>query len=215
MPDVALFSPDLDPSVDPSQILNNETSALRMLLDQSFGNNVVTVSAETVLPTTKSLEMSLGRIGAFRLQGLPELVDLVAGSGPTPFPIELVIGRYGRTTHTKVNPTVLSDLRGRFIPLDYDMQVRSFVPMDTEVSRTNLPTQPILVVFRYREPDLDASLNGREGGFFTIKPDGTGIGVVPDRLVGPAPRKRSLLSPPEFGPGRLEGLGCFCSSGAN
>lgn len=204
-----LFPAGLHAGPDVGQIFHRDGRSPLNRRDDLFGQNVVAVAAKTVYPAGQLFEMSLGRLGAFRLEGALDPEVPILDFAPMPLSEKLVVACNRRAPNPEVNPHHLSGwFRFRDILLDNNVYPEPTSPIRTEVGGTNIPIDPVGVMRWDLKGYVLATIEGRQGGCACGEPHGGGSGVVSDRTVSGA-RDRYLPALFLQGADRLQRLGCF------
>ena len=192
---------------DLREVLQNQRCPGAIPCDQDFGNHMVTVFAETVFAGANFLEASLSRPRAFRLKGLSGFKVTFLDSSPVPLPEKFISRSYNWFVDPKVASYSLGARYGGKFFIEDDMQVELVVFVEHEVTGTDFPVQPGLVIVTDIEPYLNSSSYRGQRNFLPIKPDTDGVAVVPNTDKTFGFRARDLLSLSELRPGRSGSIG--------
>lgn len=191
----ALLLPEPHPCANPSQVFQNNSRAFCGRLDNLLREHMVAVLAETVYSAGQFLEMPLGRLSAFRLEGSPESEVPILNLTPMFFAEELIFAGYGGAA----NPEVYADDFSCWIwfgnvLFNDNMYPESILAVNAEIGRTDLPVHAVNMVFRDLDGELLPSTNGSKGNPSVREPDSSGPGIVSyGRLFGARSRNLTPL----------------------
>lgn len=151
--------PRLDTKPNICQIFQCDSGALRNGSDQLLGKHVVTIAAETCLPTRQRLEVSSRRARAFRLQGATESKSSLINLSPPSLSEKSGRTCNGGAANPKINANNLPCRinTGKRCG-NNDMGPEPALPIPNKVGATHLPVNTISMVPWQRQVHVLTSL---------------------------------------------------------
>ena len=131
-----------------SQILKNNCCTMINAINYSSRQNVITICAETVYLPAKFLQMSLGRLGAFRLQSTFQIKISMFYFFPLASSKEKPIASHCRSVNAKIYAQYLISRLKVFARCFYNNMQKSFTILKYKIRRANLPSNSCFVKFR-------------------------------------------------------------------
>lgn len=211
----SLGFPCLDSGSDVGQVFQCQRRASLNRPDDVPRQHLVAVAAETSEPTRQLLQVSLGRLGAFRLQGTTKFESPVLDDFPLTGTEKLACAGNGGAVDAQVYADNLPvGLERRQFAFHDDMQPQPVLAVGAEFGGADFPADSNFVARGNRKADgLSSSEAGKGGGllcqFDVCRPD-----VIADRAVL-GNGAGDLLALPLAGLGTNQRLSCFDASGTD
>jgi len=202
-------------SPDVYEIFKDNNRAGSNCIDNSPGDNVVTVFAEAVFFLREFSEVSLCRISAFRLESTFDSKIFLYGLFPLTFPKKVSVAGNGWTIDPEIDTCGLARrFDDRIVSGDDNVQEDSPISFEAKIRGTNLPRHVFLVIATNCQRYLNSPVDRCERSDSLIKSNSGGSGIISD--CGGFPRwTRCLLAFLQFCFGRFKSLGGLHTSRAN
>lgn len=136
----ACFLSCFNPISNVSQILKNNGCTMINAINYSSRQNVITICAETVYLPAKFLQMSLGRLGAFRLQSTLQRKISMFYFFPLAFSKENCIASNCWSVNAKIYAQYLISRLKFFARCFYNNMQKSYTFLKYKIRRANLPS---------------------------------------------------------------------------
>jgi len=180
-----LVFPSFHTCPDVGKVFKNYSRTLFSGINNSSGDNVVTIFAEAVFLLRELFQVSLSRVSAFRLECAFQVKVAFSNMFPMFFTKKLIITRDCGSVNSQVNSSH-GFRRGdvRFLR-GYNYMKEHAVPFKTQIRGTDFPSNVFSVIVTDRKSNGNPSSNGRKCSSSLVKSDTCGTSVIPNRVLFP------------------------------
>ena len=197
------------------QNFQNYSVAFICACNNLFRQNVIAILAEAVYFSTKSFQMPLSRLSAFRLKLPFQSKISCLNLFPSFFPKKIIIASNGRSIDSEINT---NNLTAWFYQLLFSlhayMQKKLLILSHTQISRTHLPGKLVFIKFWNKYVNnFSAFYSGKRSNIFS-KVNSIRTGVI-SNWASNRFWNRNFSSVFEIGFSRFQSFCSFYSGGTN